>query len=306
MHNTTTEPMFNDVARKADWVSTMKEKQNNPEYDIVYAKCFSAAKDMRRDIINMTYKSGTIGAHIGGALSMVEIMSALFIGVMKYNTNNTLWDCRDRFILSKGHGAMALYAVMKQTGMLSVDDLNTFKKNETVLYAHPSYNSDLGIEFSSGSLGQGLSQGAGVALALTKRGNTESRVFALVGDGECNEGEIWEAAAFASHYRLSNLVTIVDKNGMQYDGITDAVLSMGNLAEKWESFGWEAVSVDGHRIDELLSTFSMRGNKPRVIIANTIKGKGVSFMENNPVWHSNRMNEQQYQQAVQEWEAAYD
>ena len=265
-------------------------------------KCQIAAKEMRKDVIKMTYNVGTTGAHIGGSLSMIEIIATLFICVMRYDIQNTRWEERDRFILSKGHGVMAQYTAMKQIGKITDEDLTTFKKNETVLHAHPSMNMELGIEFSSGSLGQGLSLGVGTALALKIKSNNISRVFVLIGDGECDEGSIWEAAASAAHYELNNIVAIIDKNGLQYDGNTENVLNMNNLEDKWRSFGWEVYIVNGHNIEALLSVLTRRTDKPIAVIADTVKGKGVSFMENNPIWHNGRLTDQQYQQAMDEQE----
>lgn len=263
-------------------------------------KCLAASKEMRRDVIRMTYSAGNNGAHVGGALSMIEIMAALYLGVMKYDIHNPADEARDRFILSKGHGVMAQYAALKQIGMLTDEELMTFKKNDTFLFAHPSMNIEKGIEFSSGSLGQGLSLGVGTALALKRKANETSRVFVLLGDGECNEGSVWEAAASAAHYKLNNLTAIIDENRLQYDGATDEILSMGSYADKWTSFGWDAVSVDGHSIEQLLEALSKKKEKPLAVIARTVKGKGVSFMENNPHWHNGRLTQQQYEQAMAE------
>lgn len=274
--------------------------------NMVVVECKKAANEMRKDSIQMTYNVGVTGAHIGGALSMIEIMSALYIGVIKFDVANPIWDERDRFILSKGHGAIAQYAALKQIGLLTDKDLGTFKKNDTKLYAHPSMDLSNGIEFSSGSLGQGLSLGVGTALALKRKGNHRSRVFVLLGDGECNEGSVWEAVASASNYQLDNLTVIVDKNGLQYDGITDEILNMGNLGEKFTSFGWNVVTVYGHSIEDLLDAFSVKSNDPKVIIANTVKGKGVSFMENNPAWHNGRLTEKQYVEAMKEQDVLKD
>lgn len=266
-------------------------------------KCKEASKRMRINTIKMTYNSGNVGAHIGGALSMIEIMSTLYLGVMKFDVDNPVWEERDRFILSKGHGVLAQYAALKEVGFLNEEDLLTFKKNETKLYAHPSMNLKMGIEFSSGSLGQGLSLGVGTALALKKKNNKSSRVYVLLGDGECDEGSVWEAAACALHYKLSNLIAIIDKNDLQYDGKTSEVLSMESLYEKWKSFGWKCLNIDGHSEEELLKAFNVKSDKPIAIIANTIKGKGVSFMENNVIWHNNRLTEKQFTEALKEQEA---
>ena len=265
-------------------------------------KCKEASKRMRINAIKMTHNVGNVGAHIGGTLSMIEIMSVLYLGIMKYDVKNPLMEERDRFILSKGHGVIAQYAALKEAGFLTDEDLLTFKQNETQLYAHPSMNLKMGIEFSSGSLGQGLSLGVGTALALKQKSNTSSRVFVLLGDGECDEGSVWEAAASASHYQLSNLVAIVDKNNLQYDGQTKEILSMDPLEEKWKSFGWKVLSINGHSEKDLLTALNSNSNTPIAIIANTVKGKGVSFMEDNVLWHNNRLTDKQLIQAMEEQE----
>lgn len=256
--------------------------------------CELVARDMRQDILRMGLQTGLNGAHFGGGLSLVEIMAALYKSVMRVNPAAPRWPERDRFILSKGHGAMAYYAALKQAGFVTDEELMTFKSNQTFLYGHPSMNPDKGIEFSSGSLGLGLALGVGTAIGLRKRGNNQSRVFVLMGDGECGEGSVWESAASAAHFGLTNLVAIIDKNGLQYDGPTRDVLNMDGIAEKWESFGWQARTVDGHNLAELLNAFEDLGNQPTVIVANTVKGKGVSFMENNPAWHHNRLTQAQF------------
>jgi transketolase len=256
--------------------------------------CGQVAQEMRQDILRMGLQTGLNGAHFGGGLSLVEIMAVLYKSVMRVNPAAPRWPERDRFILSKGHGAMAYYAALKQAGFVTDEELMTFKSNQTFLYGHPSMNPDKGIEFSSGSLGLGLALGVGTAIGLRKRGNNQSRVFVLMGDGECGEGSVWESAASAAHFGLTNLVAVIDKNGLQYDGPTREVLNMDGMAEKWESFGWQARTVDGHDLAELLSAFEDLGNQPTVIVANTVKGKGVSFMENNPAWHHNRLTQAQF------------
>lgn len=266
-------------------------------------KCKKSAIEIRKDIIEMTYSMGSVGAHAGGAMSMAEILSVLYLGVMNYDPNNTRMPERDRFVLSKGHGVMALYAALKQIGVIK--DLSTFKKNDTVLYAHPSMNMDIGIECSSGSLGMGVSFGVGQAMAL-KRQNNPAHVYVVVGDGECDEGSIWEAAMSGSHFKLDNITVIVDKNQLQYDGPTDDILSLGSLEKKWEAFGWKTYSVDGHSVEELYDALMEKCDGPKAIIANTIKGKGVSFMENNAVWHNNNLSAKTYEQAMQEQEEAYN
>lgn len=271
--------------------------------DNLIEKLTNAARIMRMDILNMTYRAKNTGAHIGGALSMIEIMAVIYLCVLKYDIAEKNFEDRDRFILSKGHGAMAQYAAMKQAGLISEKELLEYKINDSKVSAHPSLGGLPGIEFASGSLGQGLSQGVGVALALKRKANAESKVYVLLGDGECDEGSIWEAAATGSHFSCNNLVAIVDENQLQYDGATMNVQNKNMLADRWKSFGWEVVSVDGHNVTELLDAFQKNTKNPKVIIARTIKGKGVSFMENNPVWHNNRLTEEQYKLAMEEVES---
>ena len=268
----------------------------------LYDKCQNAALEMRKDSLRMSLAAGASGAHYGGGLSMIEIMDVLYLAIMKVDAENPFDESRDRFILSKGHGVLGLYAALKQVGFVIEADLDTFKTHDTFLYGHPSMNIPKGIEFSSGSLGQGLSLGVGSCLALQRKGNTTSRVYVLMGDGECNEGSVWEAAASAAHYHLGQLIAIIDKNGLQYDGETKNVLSMDNLEEKWRSFGWDTVVVDGHSIDQLYNAFTKEHDKPLAIIANTVKGKGISFMENNPLWHHSKLTSKQHEDAVKELE----
>lgn len=268
--------------------------------DVALETCERAAQEMRVDCIRMGSVTGFGGAHFGGGLSMVEIMAALYLGVMRVDPARPAWDERDRFILSKGHGAMAYYAALKQVGFITDDEMMTFKSNDTFLYGHPSMNPDRGIEFSSGSLGLGLALGVGTAMGVRRKGNESTRVYVLMGDGECNEGSVWESALSASHFGLDNLVAIIDKNGLQYDGDTTEILSMDSMAAKWEAFGWTAHSIDGHDVRALLEAFHTPSDKPKVIIANTVKGKGVSFMENNPSWHHSRLTPQQLEDALAE------
>ncbi len=275
------------------------------------ARCRAAARQMRRYTLQMSLAAGPNGAHAGGALSMVEILSVLYLDVLRYDVKNPLWEQRDRFILSKGHGAPSFYAALCLAGFIDEKELGTFKANETRLYGHPAMNPSLGIEFSSGSLGQGLSLGVGTALALKIRGNDVSRVFVLLGDGECNEGSVWEAAMSAAHFGLPNLVAIVDRNGMQYDGFTAPVMDTGDLAAKWRSFGWMVREVDGHDVSALHEALTSSpagpggsaGAAPLAIIARTIRGKGVSFMENARVWHHSRLTQAMFDQAMAEQDA---
>lgn len=270
------------------------------ERDIILERCKKSAAAMRRDALEMALSAGD--AHLGGGLSLIEIMAVLYMGVMRIRTDNPDWDDRDRLIFSKGHGTLALYTALQQAGFFPHEDLAAFKKIDTFLYGHPSMNRAKGIEFSSGSLGQGVSLAVGSALALRRRGNSTARFFVILGDGECNEGSVWEAAASAAHYGLSNLIAVIDKNGLQYDGDTEQVMSFADMAEKWRSFGWDAADVDGHDVGALYDSLHKRGDKPLAVIAHTIKGKGVSFMEGNHLWHHARFTQKHYEQALAELE----
>lgn len=262
--------------------------------------CKEIARKIRVDSIKLTYQMGSIGAHIGGALSLAEILAVLYCGVMNINIHNVLSEQRDRFILSKGHGTLAMYSAMKYAGLISEKELQTYKKNDTFLYAHPSLNRERGIEFSSGSLGQGLSLGVGTCLALKRKGNVVSKVYVVLGDGECDEGSVWEAAQAAHHFKCENLVAIVDVNGLQYDGRKEDVMGNVPFEKKWESFGWTVRCVNGHNVNELFRAFTELHEQPLVVLANTVKGKGVSFMENNPLWHNHSLTDIQYQKALEE------
>jgi len=269
--------------------------------DNIFECCKKAADKMRRDVIKMTYLAGNQGAHIGGSLSLVEILAAIYVGgIIKYDPINPGWDERDRMILSKGHGAMALYAALNQIGVIPEDDLWTYKSNNTYVALHPAQDIAKGLEFSAGSLGHGLSLGIGTALALKRKNNTKSRIFAILGDGECDEGSVWEAAACASHYELNRIVAIIDCNALQNDGFTKDILRLDDISDKWRSFGWDSITVNGHDIKALYEAFSLISDKPRAIVAKTVKGKGVSFIENNFRWHYARLSKVQYEQAMAE------
>jgi transketolase len=270
------------------------------ERDELINQMKTASKNMRRKAIQMTYDVGNTGAHIGGGLSLIEVMAVLYLGILKYDTKDMEKESRDRLIFSKGHGTLALYTAMAEAGIIKEEALKSYKKDDSFLSAHPSMNSALGIDFSSGSLGHGLSQGVGCALGLKRKANYVSKVYVILGDGECDEGSVWEAAAAASHYKLDNLVAIVDNNQLQYDGTTEDIMSMSPFEKKWESFGWKTAVVDGHNVEALYDVMKYKQDCPYVIIANTVKGKGVSFMENNPLWHNGKLTEKQYEQAMQE------
>lgn len=242
----------------------------------------AVAASLRKDIILMAHHT----AHVAVALSCVDILAALYFDVLKTNPKNPVDDNRDRFIMSKGHGCMALYAVMAHAGFFSRDLLETYGNPGSLLAEHPLSKLP-GLELATGSLGHGLAVAAGHAKALKLRGKTEQRVFALLGDGECDEGAVWEAAAAASSQALDNLVAIVDMNGWQACGQTSKISRGVNLHECWRAFGWDVAEIDGHDYEALVTAFSAISNagKPRVVLCRTVKGKGVDFMENNLEWH---------------------
>jgi transketolase len=258
------------------------------------------SKQMRLQALEMALQAGNNGAHLGPAFSCVEIFSVLYGKVMRYRVSDPEWSDRDRMIASKAHCVLAHYTALAEVGFISEDDLATFEKNGTFLAGHPSMYLEHGLEYAGGSLGMALSVGIGMALDAKSK-KRENKIYILLGDGECDEGSNWEAFMAASHFKLENLVAVVDKNMLQYDGTTDEIMSLGNLRQKMESFGWSVTTVDGHNIKELLEAFSCTfENMPHVIIANTIKGKGVSFMENSREWHHSRLTRQQYEAAVAE------
>lgn len=258
------------------------------------------ARRMRRKILDISYSCNE-SVHLGGGLSVVDIMATLYGAVLRYDTKNSAWEDRDRFILSKGHGALGYYSALLEAGIISDGIFATFQTNESDLTAHPVMNTPLGVESSNGSLGQGLSMGVGLALAANRKAKMH-RIYVLLGDGECNEGSVWEAIMSAAHFKLDNLIAIVDNNRFQSDGKSETIMDCGDFADKWKSFGWNVCSVDGHNISELYNAFVECNvkNKPKVVIAHTIKGKGVSFMENNNEWHHNRLTKLHYDQALQE------
>ncbi|MDI6839311.1 MAG: transketolase [bacterium] len=260
------------------------------------------AKDVRKDIIKMLTKAGS--GHPGGSLSCVEILVTLYFKVLRHNQANPKWEDRDRFVLSKGHAAPTLYAVLSRVGYFPRDWLWELRKCGARLQGHPYSLSTPGVEASTGSLGQGLSIANGIALA-GKIDKKDYRVYVLIGDGEIDEGEIWEASLTASRFKLDNLCAILDHNRFQIDGSIKEIKDPYPLKEKWQSFGWEVFEVDGHNFNALPDVFSnakhIKG-KPTIIIANTIKGKGVSFMENAIEWHGKAPNEVEAKKAIEEIE----
>lgn len=255
--------------------------------------------ELRKDVIEMTYKANA--GHPGGSLSSAEIISVLYFEIMQLDPNNPSWEERDRFILSKGHACPILYAALAKKGFFSREHLWTLRRTHSILQGHPDMKKTPGLDFTSGSLGCGLGVGVGIALGL-KMSNKNSRVFVLLGDGECQEGAIWEAAICAAHYKLSNLFAVIDYNGLQVDGWIRDVMNIEPLRKKWESFGWYTIEVDGHSIEELLNAFQIcfKVGGPSVIIAHTVKGKGVSFMENQVEWHGLAPTKEEFEKAIAE------
>ena len=282
------------------------------------------AKRVRRHIITMTTAAGS--GHPGGSLSCADILAALYGRILRHDPGNPTWPDRDRFVLSKGHAAPALYAVLAESGYLPVEELTSLRQLGSRLQGHPAAGSPPGIEMSSGSLGMGLSFGLGQALAARLDGRSY-RVYCLLGDGDCNEGATWEAAMACGHHQVDNLTAIVDYNHIQNDGFSDYsrypdtshpqqvggwvseaghtvnIMSLQPLADKWRAFGWEVLEADGHDIGALVEALekarTVKG-KPAVIIARTVKGKGVSFMENNPAFHGKAASPQEAEKALAE------
>ena len=259
------------------------------------------ARDIRREIIEASHDVGRLGVHIGSALSAADVLAVLYADVLNYDVKNPRSEERDYFVLSKGHAYIGYYAALAKAGFFSNQDIKEqFMTDGGWLPVHPVKNLDKGIEFSGGSLGTGMPFAVGKAYAL-KLNEKPNKVYSLVGDGECDEGSIWEAFMSAANLGLDNLTVVVDKNGMQQDGATDEVLAV-DIEALAKACKWNVIVVDGHNHNELKSAFtkSFDNGRPKCIIANTVKGKGVSFMENDNNWHHANMNEKQYNQAVEE------
>lgn len=252
------------------------------------------ANKVRRGIVEAVYSAQS--GHPGGSLSIADIMTYLYAEEMRVDVKNPRWEDRDRLVLSKGHVCPALYSMLAQKGFIPVEELKTFRRVGSRLQGHPDLNKCPGVDFTTGSLGQGVSAAGGIALA-GKLSKKDYRVFAILGDGEIQEGQVWEAAMFAAHYKLDNLCYIVDNNGLQIDGKVADVMSPYPIDQKFAAFGFEIICIDGHNFDEIEAAFAkaktVKG-KPTVIIAKTVKGKGISFMENLAAWHGSAPNAEQY------------
>ncbi|MEK7748327.1 MAG: transketolase [Nitrospirota bacterium] len=258
------------------------------------------AKLLRQDIIQMI--SNAASGHPGGSLSAIDIITALYFKVLRHRPTEPDWANRDRFVLSKGHAAPALYAALARSGYFPVEQLASLRKLGSPLQGHPEKGRLAGVEASSGSLGQGISIGSGMALAA-RLDQKDYRTYVLMGDGESNEGQIWESALFAAHYKIDSLTVILDRNRQQLDDWTEKILDTESLSEKWRAFRWHVIEIDGHNMDQILKAFEEAKNtagKPTLILANTTKGKGVSFMENNLEFHGVAPNAEQTKTALLE------
>lgn len=267
------------------------------------AELSGVCRQMRRDIINMTANAGS--GHPGGSLSAVELMASVFYNHMRIDPENPRWADRDRFVLSKGHAAPCYYAVLAELGFISRDEFKNFRQLHSILQGHPDCKKVPGVDASTGSLGQGCSIAVGMALGAKVQGK-DTKVFTLLGDGECQEGQIWEALMSAAHYKLDNLTVIVDNNGLQIDGNVADVMSPYPIVDKLEAFGFKVVAIDGHDFDQIeaaMNTARETKGQPTAIVMKTTKGKDVSFMENNAGWHGKAPNDAEHEQAIGELKA---
>lgn len=263
------------------------------------------ALKVRKRVLEIIYQAK--GGHTGGSLSSVDILTSLYFSVLNIDPSNPGKTARDRFILSKGHSAESLYCILAEAGFIDDSLLDTYRNFNSGLAGHPTNNIP-GVELNSGALGHGLSVGVGMALAA-RMNKSKSRVFVLMGDGEQGEGSIYEAAMSASHYNLDNLIAIIDRNCLQISGKTEEVMSLESIRSRWEAFGWHVIECDGHNLNELTNTFKsipFETGKPHLVIARTIKGKGVSFMENQAKWHHGVPTKEQLEIALKELDASID
>lgn len=266
---------------------------------------FISPKDIRLSALKMALNSGKNGSHLGAGLSAVEIFSALYSNVLHLNAGNREDENRDRLIVSKGHCVLSYYSTLYLAGYLTKKDIESFETNGSRFHGHAMRDIQKGIEFSGGSLSMGMSFAVGQALACKKK-KLSNRVFVLLGDGECDEGLVWEAAMSAANYKLNNLTVIIDRNGLQYDGPTSQVMNQIDLAAKFRAFGFDTSVVDGHNIEELTVALGQKSANPICVIADTVKGKGISFMEGDKKWHHSVLTKEQYEIAVKEIEDVRD
>lgn len=276
------------------------QKSYNEDLNKTIEELEQKARLIRLHIIEMIHEAGS--GHPGGSLSATDILTTLYFHVMQHRAHEPDWCDRDRFVLSKGHAAPALYSVLAESGYFPVEELNSLRKLGSRLQGHPSMRHLPGIDMSTGSLGQGLAAAAGMALG-GKLDRKNYNVYVLLGDGEIEEGSIWEAAMSASHYKLDRLIVFLDRNHLQIDGKTSQVMTVAPLKEKWESFGWNVIEINGHKIEEILRAIEeakASEGKPNIIIAHTVKGKGVSFMEGSVNFHGKAPDDEQYRIAMRE------
>ena len=272
------------------------------KYDGQFKNINVLAKNIRKHALEMTSLGGS--SHIGSILSISDILAVLYGHTLEYKSTNPKWSKRDRFILSKGHAGAGVYAALAECGFMPVDRLKTHYQDGSDLSGHVSHKGIPGVELSTGSLGHGLPVGAGMALAA-KINKQLHRVFVLMSDGECDEGSNWEAILFSSHHKLDNLVAIIDRNHLQSIHSTEDTLALEPFSDKWKAFGWDVLEIDGHNYEELFTAFNQAdqgSKKPLCIIANTIKGKGVSFMEGKTLWHYRSPQGEEYDAAMRELE----
>lgn len=262
-------------------------------------KLENQANQLRQDILKMIYKAGK--GHPGGAFSATEIVTALYFYVMKIEPAKPKWPERDRFILSKGHACPVWYAALARRGFFELSHLDTLRQTHSILQGHPVMTKTPGVDINTGSLGNGLSLGLGMALASRNNG-FKYNVYVILGDGEIQEGMVWEAAMAAGHFRPANLFAVVDYNGLQNDGFVKDILGLEPLVDKWRAFGWNVKEIDGHNMNEILNGFAwmQKVGGPAVIIAHTVKGKGVSFMENMVEWHGKTPTKEEFELAMEE------
>ena len=250
---------------------------NEQDKTALFAKLESLARRMRVRAVRLGFEAGANGAHFGGGLSCIEIMAVLYGSILKYDAGHPEWKERDRFLVSKAHCVLAYYTALCEAGFLSEECLSSFEKPGSPLVGHPQHNTDTGMEYSGGSLGMAFSVGLGMAVHAKRKG-LDYGVYVLLGDGECDEGSNWEAFMAAPHFGLNNVTVIIDQNRLQYDGPTDSVMNLAPLSQKLAAFGWDVHEVDGHSVCELFHALSAKSSGPKAVIADTVKGKGISFM----------------------------
>jgi transketolase len=278
----------------------MTKPDTGAKFDLSIPELEKMARQLRRHVITMIATAGS--GHPGGSLSAADIVTALYFKAMRHDPKNPQWSERDRFVLSKGHAAPILYAALAECGYFPVEELSTLRQLGSRLQGHTDRTLTPGVEMSAGSLGQGLSYGIGMALA-GRLDRKDYRVYVLIGDGECDEGQVWEAAMFAPHHKMDNITAIVDHNDLQLDGRVCDIMGLEPLADKWRAFNWNVIEINGHDMKQILQTLKKAGEikeKPTVIIAHTIKGKGVSFMEGNVDFHGKAPSPQETEQALKE------